>query len=267
MIFGMSFLLATLAGCDKSPSTEIQQEFDEGDRIQAEMMDRMNQAAAQQEVAIKEEPEADGASEPAEVAENDFDCPEDMAEASSACAGFLQQKFMSLDLGIVTFRSEEIYIKKMFGDKTTLPNPGNRYFVVGLGGKQRFLVLREERKLDEFDTTFPWHLLDRQTGELISIIGKPLFSPDGMSFVAYNQDLDTELMPNIFDVYAVYGSGPEKNFQGIKDGEGWGPENVEWDGNEAIFFDQLTINTEGGGEFYKRRKLKLSLVNGIWQMH
>lgn len=141
-------------------------------------------------------------------------------------------------------------IHMLDGTFQRLDNENDLLNIVDISPDTRFLVVREQ-----FYEGNTWHIFDRQTGNLMNIGGYPLFSPNNLSFVVMEQDLDAGYSPNRMAIYRVADSVVEEESSLLREGDTWGPGVTSWIDNKTIRFEMVWLAASGltDGDPYRKK--------------
>lgn len=194
-------------------------------------------------------------------------CPDDLLFDIEACSQFLQQQFLPTAKAFVHLDAGKINVSMLDGRIATIDTLDNTRVVCASNEDKRFLFLRQIESTGGMEAYDAWLLFDRLTGELTFVSGQPIFSTLGNYIVVHSIDIDAEFTPTLLDVYEVRNSGLSRVFNGINsEPVSWGPENVVWQDEQTILFDEVRHNPQSNGnnELHVSVRKSLLHLNGRW---
>jgi hypothetical protein len=167
---------------------------------------------------------------------NILSCPE--LSNTHECAIHVESQLTANVPNIFSTDSGGFAIRMLDGTSQRLNDENDLMNIVDISPDKRFLVVREQ-----FYEGNTWHIFDRQTGNLTHIGGYPLFSPNNLSFVAVEQDLDAGYSPNRMAIYRVAGGVIEEESDLLSEDDTWGPGFTSWIDNETVRFEMVSLDT------------------------
>lgn len=109
-----------------------------------------------------------------------------------------------------------------------------------------------------------YELLNKKTGNTISLYHTPRFSEDWSKFVDVSLDLEAGYMPNVIRIYKLDDTGYVKEWEHRFPGWEKGPADPVWLSNSEIVFFVATYESNPGNSNIIRKPFIIEWENGTW---
>jgi hypothetical protein len=147
-----------------------------------------------------------------------------------------------------------------FEDRLSSGEGFARYYLAGYRDNQGFFYLVRVYGYEGQG----YMLVDKKSGQIIDLFGKPVFSPDGEKFVAVSLDLDAGYVPNLICIYELKGHQYSKAWEYIYQGAK-GPASPVWLNDSAVVYFEVTFDKVPTFANFKKKPYVIERVKDKWR--